>query len=79
MIRVETATDSKGEVDLKCELDGSLEELANEAAAIINGIFNGIAEDNENPFEAAVFQAVIMEIVADYESPVWERRESEEW
>lgn len=75
MIKVQATPAGGEEIEVVCELDGSLEELAHETVAIINGIFNGIAEDSENVFEAAVFQAAIMEAVSDPNSAVWERRE----
>ena len=75
VIKVQATPAGGEEIEVVCELDGSLEELAHETAAIINGIFNGIAEDSENVFEAAVFQAAIMEAVGDASSSVWSRRE----
>ena len=75
MIKVQAAQAGEDEIEVTCELDGSLEDLAHETIAIINGVFNGIAEDSENVFEAAVFQAAIMEAVSDPNSRVWQRRE----
>lgn len=75
MIKVQAAPAGGNEIEVNCELDGSLEELTHETIAIINGIFNGIAEDSENVFETAVFQAAIMQAVTDYKSSVWNRRE----
>lgn len=75
MIKVQATPAGGEEIEVVCELDGSMEELAHETVAIINGIFNGIAEDSENVFEAAVFQAAIMEAVGDASSSVWSRRE----
>lgn len=75
MIKVQAAQAGEDEIEVTCELDWSLEDLAHETIAIINGVFNGIAEDSENVFEAAVFQAAIMEAVSDPNSSVWQRRE----
>lgn len=74
MIKVQAIPAGGDEIEVTCDLDGSLEDLTHETIAIINGIFNGIAEDSENVFETAVFQAAIMEAVADYKSCVWDRR-----
>ena len=75
MIKVQAGPAGEDEIEVTCDLDGSLEDLAHETIAIINGVFNGIAEDSENVFELAVFQAAIMEAVSDPNSAVWERRE----
>ena len=75
MIKVQATPAGEEEIEVICDLDGSLEELAHETVAIINAIYNGIAEDSENVFEAAVFQAAIMEAVSDPNSSVWQRRE----
>lgn len=78
MIKVQATPAGGEEIEVVCELDGSLEDLAHETIAIINGVFNGIAEDSENVFEAAVFQAAIMEAVSDPSSSVWDRRKGVE-
>ena len=75
MIKVQAVPAGEDEIEVTCDLDGSLEDLAHETIAIINGVFNGIAEDGENGFELAVFQEAIMEAVSDPNSAVWERRE----
>lgn len=78
VIKVQATPAGGEEIEVVCELDGSLEELAHETVAIINGIYNGIAEDSENVFELAVFQAAIMEAVGDHNSSVWDRRKGVE-
>ena len=74
MIKVQAVPAGEDEIEVTCDLDGSLEDLAHETIAIINGVFNGIAEDSENVFELAVFQAANMEAVSDPKSGVLERR-----
>ncbi|RKI66940.1 hypothetical protein D7V91_11370 [bacterium 1xD42-67] len=78
MIKIQAASVGEDEIEVTCDIDGSLEELAHETLAVINGIYNGIAEDSENVFEAAVFQAAIMEAVSDPNSLVWDKRKGVE-
>lgn len=78
MIKVQATPAGKEEIEVTCDLDGSLEELAHETVAILNGIYNGIAEDSENVFELAVFRAAITEAVNDPSSSVWDRRKGVE-
>lgn len=73
MIEVKAVSGEKDAVEVICSVDGDLEALAVETIAVINGVYNAIAADS-GPAELALFQAVVMDAVADYSSSVWEKQ-----
>jgi len=77
VIEVKAVSGVKDAVEVTCSVDGDLEALAVETIAVINGVFNAIAADS-GPAELALFQAVIMDAVADDSSSVWERQKNVE-
>ena len=72
MIKVQATPAGEEEIEVICDLDGSLEELAHETVAIINAIYNGIAEDGGKPEALELFKFRIMLAVSDPFSPVWD-------
>ena len=78
MIYVKIEPDGPGRSKCTCGIEGDLKTLTLHTIEAIHAIYNGIAEDSENVFEPAVFQAAIMEAVNDPSSSVWDRRKGVE-
>ena len=78
MIKVQAIDAGRAGIKVECSIDGSLEQLAAETVAIINGIYNGIDCGNSNIFELALFRAVIMDAVNDENSSAWDLKDEDE-